>query len=97
MSQKLLPCHCGYQGALSGIDHQGIYLSLACPECEREVTAFTVDGLIEAWNKPQSSKPIFLGVDLASGPDVTIYDCGRCPTSGGCLGCCMKAPATGGE
>lgn len=42
-------------------------------------------------------KPVYFGIDLASGPDVTIYDCGRCPTSAGCLGCCMKAAAPGGE
>jgi len=53
MSGEVKPCHCGYSGALAGIDHQaGCYLSLACPECNREVTAFTMGGLVDAWNKP---------------------------------------------
>ncbi len=51
--QKLKPCHCGYEGELTGVDHQaGCYLSLACHECSREVTAFTLQGLVEQWNKP---------------------------------------------
>lgn len=48
---NLKPCHCGYQGALSGTDH-GVYFSLHCPQCKREVTAFTMSGLAEHWNKP---------------------------------------------
>lgn len=52
MSTTIKPCHCGYHGALAGTDHQGVYLSLACPKCKREVTAFTMNGLVEAWNKP---------------------------------------------
>lgn len=52
MSATIKPCHCGYQGALQGMNHQGVYLALACPECKREVTAFTMTGLVEAWNKP---------------------------------------------
>lgn len=65
MSNELLPCHCGYQGALAGIDHQaGCYLSLACPECNREVTAFTMGGLVESWNKPaETTKPEVISND----------------------------------
>ena len=51
MSETLKPCHCGYEGELSGIDHQTFY-SLSCPKCNREATAFTMAGLVEAWNKP---------------------------------------------
>lgn len=50
---KLLPCHCGHEGELAGIDH-GAYLSLSCPECKRETTAFTMGGLVESWNKPST-------------------------------------------
>lgn len=49
---EINPCPCGYHGELAGMNHQGIYFSLACPECKREATAFTMEGLIEAWNKP---------------------------------------------
>lgn len=49
---QLKPCHCSYEGALAGINHQGVYFSLSCPECRRSVQAFTMEGLIEAWNKP---------------------------------------------
>lgn len=49
---EINPCPCGYQGALAGMNHQGVYFSLTCPECNREATAFTMTGLIEAWNKP---------------------------------------------
>lgn len=48
---ELLPCPCGYAGALAGMNH-GTHLSLSCPECKREVEAFTMGGLVEAWNKP---------------------------------------------
>jgi len=51
MAEELKPCHCGHEGELCGIDH-GAYLSLSCPECPREVTAFTMGGLVENWNKP---------------------------------------------
>lgn len=47
----LQPCHCGHDGSLVGIQHQG-YLALSCPECLRSVEAFTQQGLVEAWNKP---------------------------------------------
>lgn len=52
MSKQLKPCHCGYEGALAGMQHQGVFLSLTCPECYRSVEAFTLEGLAEAWNKP---------------------------------------------
>lgn len=51
MTDKLKPCHCGYEGALAGTDH-GPFLSLICPECRRSVDAFTLPGLADAWNKP---------------------------------------------
>lgn len=51
MAEKLQPCHCGYEGALMGTDH-GQFLSLMCPECRRSVNAFTMPGLVDAWNKP---------------------------------------------
>lgn len=51
-SKRLLPCHCGHKGELAGIDH-GVYFTLNCPECKREVTAFTMEGLVENWNKPK--------------------------------------------
>lgn len=49
MSTTLKPCHCGYSGALAGTDN-GVYLVMSCPECSREATAFTFDGLVENWN-----------------------------------------------
>ena len=52
MSNVINSCHCGYRGELAGMNHQGVYLSLSCPECNRSVEAFTMDGLIENWNKP---------------------------------------------
>ncbi len=51
MSDKIKACHCGYEGSLLGTDN-GVYLFMSCSQCSREVTAFTIDGLIEAWNKP---------------------------------------------
>jgi hypothetical protein len=48
---ELKPCHCGYGGALAGMQHGGFF-SLGCPECDRIVEAFTLDGLAENWNKP---------------------------------------------
>ena len=51
MSEQLKPCHCGYDGALAGIHHKEGFLSLSCPECRRSVDAFTLDGLVVAWNK----------------------------------------------
>lgn len=52
MSTALKPCHCGHKGALAGMQHQGIFYSLTCPECERSVEAFTLEGLADNWNKP---------------------------------------------
>ena len=52
MSATLKPCHCGYEGSLVGMQHQGVFLSLTCPECHRSAEAFTLEGLAEAWNKP---------------------------------------------
>lgn len=67
MSGEVKPCHCGYSGALAGIDHQaGCYLSLACPECNREVTAFTMGGLVEAWNKPPEHGHVLSPVCVAA-------------------------------
>lgn len=53
---EIKPCSCGYQGALEGLNHQGVYFSLTCPQCKREKTAFTMTGLIEAWNKPAETE-----------------------------------------
>lgn len=50
---KLQPCHCGYAGALSGEVLGGFY-QLTCPKCTRQVQAFTLAGLAEAWNRPAS-------------------------------------------
>ncbi|MCQ2034439.1 hypothetical protein [Stutzerimonas kunmingensis] len=52
MSPFLKPCPCGYIGALSGMQHQGVFYSLTCPECHRSVEALTLEGLVENWNKP---------------------------------------------
>lgn len=52
MADTLKHCHCGYEGALAGMQHQGVFLSLTCPECQRTVLAFTLAGLAEIWNKP---------------------------------------------
>lgn len=54
-AEKLLPCRCGYEGALAGIDH-GAFYSLSCPQCRKTVQAFTIQGLGEAWNKAQQGK-----------------------------------------
>ncbi|XXF10186.1 hypothetical protein J3Q00_07490 [Pseudomonas sp. D2-3] len=56
MSTTILPCRCGYEGALAGINHQGVYHSLTCPGCNHSVKAFTLEGLIEAWNKSSESE-----------------------------------------
>ncbi|UVO19560.1 hypothetical protein [Stutzerimonas stutzeri] len=52
MTTTLKPCHCGHEGALAGMQHQGIFYSLTCPECERSVEAFTLEGLADRWNRP---------------------------------------------
>lgn len=51
MTDQLKPCHCCYKGELAGMRHGG-FLSLTCPECQRTVEAFTLEGLAENWNKP---------------------------------------------
>lgn len=53
MSDKILPCKCGHEGELAGMNN-GAYLVLSCPECKTEATAFTLPGLVEAWNKKAS-------------------------------------------
>lgn len=58
MSPFLKPCPCGYIGALSGMQHQGVFYSLTCPECHRSVEAFTLEGLAENWNKPAAPKQV---------------------------------------
>ena len=32
--------------------HGGVYYSLTCGECNRSVTAFTLQGLVDQWNRP---------------------------------------------
>lgn len=49
MSEKLKPCHCGFSGAIT-VEKLVIY-EAECPSCGRQVSAFTVAGLLEAWNK----------------------------------------------
>lgn len=56
MSTTLKPCHCGHEGALAGMQHQGIFYSLTCPECGRSVEAFTLEGLADLWNEPAQDK-----------------------------------------
>lgn len=51
---KLQPCYCGYRGELQGEHVGGVYLTLTCPRCGRVAKAFTMAGLVEAWNKPES-------------------------------------------
>ena len=58
MSTVLNPCHCGHTGALVGMQHQGVFYSLTCPECSRSVEAFTLQGLAESWNKPAEPMPV---------------------------------------
>lgn len=58
MSTVLNACHCGYTGALSGMQHQSVFYSLTCPECHRSVEAFTLEGLAENWNKPAEPKQV---------------------------------------
>lgn len=49
MSTALNPCSCGYEGALAGMNN-GTHLSLTCPCCGTEAAAFTMAGLVDAWN-----------------------------------------------
>ena len=53
MGVILKPCRCGYEGALLGTRHAAGFFSLACPDCNRTVEAFTTEGLGEAWNKAE--------------------------------------------
>lgn len=55
MSITLKPCHCGYAGDLAGIQFPGFYV-LGCPECQRTVEAFTLEGLADRWNEPAQAK-----------------------------------------
>ena len=48
MSDKIKPCKCGHSGELMGINN-GTWLSLTCPKCIHSVEAFTMDGLVSAW------------------------------------------------
>ncbi|MBD8671568.1 hypothetical protein [Pseudomonas lurida] len=48
MADQLKPCPCGHAGELNGT--RGIYCTLKCPECGREASAFTMEGLVVAWN-----------------------------------------------
>lgn len=43
------PCHCGYAGDLHAT-LDGVFLTLQCPACTRSVEAFTLRGLVNAWN-----------------------------------------------
>lgn len=52
MTDTLKPCPCGYEGALAGMQHKSMFLSLTCPECHRTAEAFTMKGLVDSWNKP---------------------------------------------
>lgn len=51
-NEKILPCHCGYEGELT-INYM-VFHSTVCPKCERKAEAFTAAGLIENWNKPKA-------------------------------------------
>jgi hypothetical protein len=55
MADKLLPCKCGYSGALMGTS--SVFLQLSCPECSHYAEAFALDGLATAWNKSVEAKP----------------------------------------
>lgn len=56
MSKKIKPCHCGYDGELMGMVHAG-FLSLTCPNCNRNAEAFTPETLAKEWNKPAPTPP----------------------------------------
>lgn len=57
----LNPCRCGHAGELNGL-HNGLWYELRCPQCKREASAFTKEGLVDAWNeaapvaKPEKAK-----------------------------------------
>ncbi|WP_374979043.1 hypothetical protein PSGK_19055 [Pseudomonas solani] len=52
MSEKIKPCHCGYEGELMGMRHAGGFLSLTCPQCNRMVEGLHMEGLMAEWQKP---------------------------------------------
>ena len=52
MSNKVLPCSCGYAGALP-ITYNKLWYHAECPQCAAFVEAFTGDGLIALWNEKQ--------------------------------------------
>lgn len=56
MTNKILPCKCGHQGELLGQGHD-YFLSLTCPICHEAVEAFTLPGLVEAWNRKNEQQP----------------------------------------
>ena len=49
MIQVIKPCHCGHDGGIDVV--KDIAFKATCPKCERNVSAFTLEGLAEAWNK----------------------------------------------
>lgn len=51
MAAIIKACPCGCDGPFMGIRHAAGYLSITCPECGRQVKAFTPQGLADAWNK----------------------------------------------
>ena len=53
-SEKLLPCKCGYEGALMGTDN-GAFFIFTCPRCNSSVEAFSIRSLGENWNKKQAA------------------------------------------
>ncbi len=57
MSTVFKPCRCGYSGALAGMQHQGVFYSLTCPECNHSARAFTLEGLAESWNTTADLDP----------------------------------------
>ena len=48
--EKISPCKCGHFGDLLGTNN-GAWLCLTCPACNHSVEAFTIEGLVEAWQK----------------------------------------------
>jgi phage FluMu protein Com len=50
VSEKIKPCKCGHSGELLGTSN-GSWLGLTCPACNHSVEAFTLEGLVEAWQK----------------------------------------------
>lgn len=48
MTDKIKPS-LGYSGELEGVNN-GLFLTLACPACNKSVQAFTIRGLVDNWN-----------------------------------------------